>query len=274
LNGQEVVGSIESSLNLSCENNGRQSRENHLKANGTQQENMAGEYYQPYAAERTIKELQRTIDQLNSEKASLLNELASSRQNLNQLESENISLHNELDSCKQNLEDQIQCWNSVKRQQDVGLSLFRQQKANMTLRKELIESQRVAKFIQNPNGNVFPRPPSDGQIQNDFDYIRSRSKITFQFNDELVPRIPENFDLAFDTEQLLRRVFHGEQGSDIPLKMILNRARCIEPQILVRTMITAALQGWVFESDWPNFNRINLRLLHMYRMYLRKQEGR
>jgi len=201
--------------------------------------------------EAKINELQRTIDQLHTKNFDLVNQLA---------------------SCEKNLDDQVQCWNSAHKQGDLERALFLYQQEIVKLKKDINKLRTVSRFMNTTEAAADH--PTEARIANEFENIRSRSKMTFKLSDGLTPLIPDHIPPESDTELLLQALLIGESETSTLSSSLLDCITSTKPQSIIRAVIGVSLRDWVFDSDWPDFDKEKSQPLRKYREYILLQEGK
>jgi len=145
--------------------------------------------------------------------------------------------------------------------------MVRQQKQVQILRNELQARRRLGTFTMLP-----PTPRNQAattEINNGFNDAYSSSHQIFAHLDiELFPVIPQ-LDHHLDLLRLAQRVFvSGADGTLLSQDIDLSE---FDPAALLRALTTAALQNWVFESDFPKFDNESSTILAAYRNILASQ---
>jgi hypothetical protein len=76
-----------------------------------------------------------------------------------------------------------------------------------------------------------------------------------------------SFLIGADLRDLVRAIFGNRRGPEDEMSHFRRfMAKFgLEPQIIIRSLISAALQIWVFRTDFPNFDRTRSRLLEAFR---------
>lgn len=208
-----------------------------------------------------------TLDEELATQASVIKEL---RLKVSRLTADNIRLHDELDA----LRVQELCWSRAitqSKEDDHVRTLFKQETYIAQLRAKLDKSTKLGRFVGNTAYTRYA--PSPEEVQRSFESIFTRSKTIFQFNDEQALCNPQAFAAAPGTAVLLRRVFHEPRESKGCCNGFWKWPRNESAQHVAEAITNAALQDWVFEASWPDFDEGRLGLLRSYRECIASGEG-
>jgi predicted RNase H-like nuclease (RuvC/YqgF family) len=190
---------------------------------------------------------------------------------INTLHIEADLLHSKLEIAEQKLRGYDECRRAVRKEKDPAKRIFEYELKATDSLQQLQEVRELVKFTKSIASE--PEPPVAMYIEQSIDHIDNRSKVTIDSNEGPLPKMPDESRLGTSSKQLLSRVFSTEIDLISAEYVAAHVAKGIDLYKILRAMMAAAIQQWVFESDFPNFNAEDSRLVNAYRKCLAMQES-
>lgn len=199
--------------------------------------------------------------------------------NIQELEQSLTDKERELQECRQNvadLEQDIHYLHEARKQRDeksgssIEEHMGRLQKRVHILEIELRARHRLGTFTKLPPESRYQGAGID--IKSSFEYLYHNNNMIFRgIEIEKFPFIPQ-----LQSHDRLLGLAERIVGSQVDSVLQLQEEDflSISPVVLLRSLTTAALQRWVFETDFPSFASDSSTTLAVYRDLLVRQGNR
>lgn len=166
------------------------------------------------------------------------------------------------------LKDQQDCWKAAQRYSEANaIEALKDREVTITnLKRQIHECEQIA--LPEPTTHIKP-----GDIAETIGHIEDRVKCWSYGSNITFPGTLIGFGFRSSTEDFLRRSGLSLAEATPIGAQIIDLARDIEAQNVLRVLTAAALREWIFESDFYNFDEQESELLAMYRRKLLGQNG-
>jgi len=173
--------------------------------------------------------------------------------------------------CEQDFLHQKESWVSAQRERDPVAEIQELKVSNERLRKERDACRRLIKIMRTPMKPLEHRSLDKFKVE--MDYLEDSCGQMFNFYSGPPPRNPGEGSWGPDTEELLvRQILAVKPGISLR-DFLADFTANLDLTSLLQALIAAALQKWVFESDFPNCDFERSLLLEVYRSYIVQQPG-
>jgi hypothetical protein len=174
----------------------------------------------------------------------------------------------EITDCRTSLKDQDDCWKvAIKHPEANQIRTIKENEETITyLKRQLYECRKIALLEPNPHISHPDIAETIGHIEDRAKSWSHRSNITFP-NSLIDSRLDPN------TADILRQSILFTLETDPIEEQIVESAKDVGAQNVLRALTAAVLREWIFESDFYNFDDQESELLAMYRKKLLGQKG-
>lgn len=193
-------------------------------------------------------------------------EISDLRLKISRLTAENMRLHNELHVAKKAMRDQEGCWRRAiaqRSKEDQLKKLLKQEAYMVKLRDQLGQARTLNRFVDTTALKTYA--PSPVQVQDAFEAIFLRSKMMFAFDERFTLHVRKVFVLTPGADALLKGMFRQLEDNNDHDGSHCKLQQEVSAQHLAQAVTNAAIQHWIFEASWPDFDEGQLEILHEYR---------
>ncbi|KAF2103518.1 hypothetical protein NA57DRAFT_53037 [Rhizodiscina lignyota] len=187
------------------------------------------------------------------------------------LQSECAKLRNQLAFNEEEQRNRKDCWDSVQRDRDLKKDLSDRKLKVLSLEREISETRNLARFVKPfeiSTGQSVTNRITQGLGDIAYNTIRKAFDQHTDPIQDAANRIEQNSEL----DALFKRSIGNTTDADASVTHISEILNGASAQHIIGAAIAAALCEWVFNSDWPNFDRGQSQLLEGYRKCLKLQE--
>lgn len=182
----------------------------------------------------------------------------------------NFTLKNQLAASEKRFQDLLTIWDRKANQKYDERALLDSRRQLSKAAEENAILKTILKFKRAKDPGVVL---TDSETEKELGYITNRLKMTFEFNRTVDFEIPNHINPNSETEYLLFMAVSRVEASNADVQLSLRAVKDFKPLNLLRAMMSSALDNWIFENNWPRFDRRSCIKLQGYRELIFLLEG-